>query len=158
MNTPRINLGVYTLGNLTLHRLSLLTLLAVVMTLTGCVATMKEQVLDSNTASQLQQRSYQTRAFDTTDKQAVMRGVISTLQDLGFVIDRADATLGSVSATKLNAYLLKITVSVRPRGTTQILVRANAQYNVHPVEDPKPYQDFFSSLSKSLFLQAQEVD
>lgn len=138
--------------------LATLAIIITLMSLTGCVATMKDQVLDSGSESQLAQRSYQTRAFDTTDKQVVMRGVISTLQDLGFVIDRADATLGSVSATKLNAYLLKITVSVRPRGTTQLLVRANAQYNVSPVEDPKPYQDFFNSLSKSLFLQAQNVE
>ena len=123
----------------------------------GCVATMKEQVLDTTSESQLQKRSYQTRAFDTTDKQKVLRATISTLQDMGFVIDRADATLGSVSATKLDVYLLKITVSVRPRGQ-QMIVRANAQYNLTPVEDPKPYQDFFNSLSKSLFLQAQEVD
>jgi len=129
----------------------------VVLSLSGCVATMKDQVLDSGSESQLQIRSYQTRAFDTPDKQKVLRATIATLQDLGFVIDRADATLGSVSATKLNAYLLKITVSVRTRGN-QTLVRANAQYNVTPVEDPKPYQDFFNSLSKSLFLQAQNVD
>ena len=127
------------------------------ITVSGCVATMKEQVLDTTSESQLQKRSYQTRAFDTTDKQKALRATISTLQDLGFVIDRADATLGSVSATKLDVYLLKITVSVRPRGQ-QMIVRANAQYNLTPVEDPKPYQDFFNSLSKSLFLQAQEVD
>ena len=41
------------------------------MTLSGCVATMKEQVLDTGNESQLQKRSYQTRAFDTTDKQKV---------------------------------------------------------------------------------------
>ncbi len=127
------------------------------ITLSGCVATMKEQVLDTTSESQLQKRSYQTRAFDTTNKQKVLRATISTLQDLGFVIDRADATLGSVSATKLDVYLLKITVSVRARGQ-QMIVRANAQYNLTPVEDPKPYQDFFNSLSKSLFLQAQQVD
>lgn len=125
--------------------------------LSGCVATMKDQVLDSGSESQLQLRSYQTRAFDTDDKQRVLRATIATLQDLGFVIDRADATLGTVSATKLDSYLLKVTVSVRPRGD-QMLVRANAQYNVTPVEDPKPYQDFFNSLGKSLFLQAQNVD
>jgi hypothetical protein len=132
-------------------------LMVVSLTLGGCVATMKDQVLDTNNESQLQKRSYQTRAFDTPDKQKVLRAVISTLQDLGFIIDRADSTLGSVSATKLDSYLLKITVTVRPRGD-QMLVRANAQYNVTPVEDPKPYQDFFNSLSKSLFLQAQNVD
>lgn len=136
-------------------KISLITIF--VLSLSGCVATMKEQVLDSNNESQLQIRSYQTRAFDTADKQKVLRAVISTLQDLGFVIDRADSTLGSISATKLDSYLLKITVSVRPRGD-QMLVRANAQYNVTPVEDPKPYQDFFNSLGESLFLQAQNVD
>ncbi len=140
------------------HHIIKLSMIALIgLSLSGCVATMKEQVLDSNSESQLQKRSYQTRAFDTTDKQKVLRATISTLQDLGFVIDRADSTLGSVSATKLDSYLLKITVSVRPRGE-QMLVRANAQYNVTPVEDPKPYQDFFNSLGKSLFLQAQNVD
>ncbi|MFA5522585.1 MAG: hypothetical protein WCY98_12885 [Castellaniella sp.] len=118
---------------------------------------MNQQVLDSGSESQLQKRSYQTRAFDTVDKEKVLRAVIATLQDLGFVIDRADLTLGSVSATKLNVYSLRITVSVRQRGE-QSIVRANAQYNVIPVEDPKPYQDFFDGLSKSLFLQAQDVD
>lgn len=137
--------------------LKLATVTMAVAMLSGCVATMKEQVLDSGSESQLQKRSYQTRAFDTTDKQKVLRATIATLQDLGFVIDRADATLGSISATKLDVYLLKITVSVRPRGD-QMIVRANAQYNITPVEDPKPYQDFFNSLSKSLFLQAQQVD
>ena len=123
----------------------------------GCVATTQQHILDSSSESQLEKRSYQTRAFDTSDKEQVMRAVIATLQDLGFVIDGADLLLGSVSATKLDAYHLRITVSVRPRGE-KMLVRANAQYNVTPVEDPKPYQDFFDSLSKSLFLQAQNVD
>jgi hypothetical protein len=130
--------------------------LAIALALSGC-ATTQQHVLDSNTESQLQKRSYQTRAFDTTEKVKVLRAVIATLQDLGFVIDGADSMLGSVSATKLDAYQLRVTVSVRPRGE-QMLVRANAQYNVTPVEDPKPYQDFFDSLSKSLFLQAQNVD
>jgi hypothetical protein len=47
-----------------------------------------------------------------------------------------------------------MTVSTRPRGTDRTLVRANAQFNVRPVDDPKPYQDFFVSLEKSLFLTA----
>lgn len=124
-------------------------------TLVGC-ATTDRGILDSGDETQLQRRSYQSRVFDTTDKEKVLRAVISTLQDLGFVIDRADATLGAVSGTKVHpTYRLKITVSVRPRGNTQMTVRANAQFNVKPVDDPKPYQDFFSSLERSLFLTAQ---
>ncbi len=83
---------------------------------------------------------------------------ISTLQDLGFVVDKADGTLGSVSATKLERYALRMTVTVRPRGETQTLVRANAQFNIHAVEDPEPYQKFFDALAQAMFLTAHEVD
>ena len=125
--------------------------------LTGCES-VPARVLDEGDQTQLQKRSYQSRAFDTADKQMTMRTVISTLQDLGFIIDKADLTLGTVSATKFDGYQLKITVSVRPKGTSQMLVRANVQFNIRPVEDPKPYQDFFTSLQKAMFLTAQAVE
>ncbi len=122
----------------------------------GC-ATTQQRLLDSD-SSQVQLRSIQTRAFDTRDKERTLRTVMSTLQDLGFVMDKADATLGTVSATKLSNYKLRITVTVRPRGETQLLVRANAQYNVQPVTDPEPYQQFFIALEKSMFLTAHQAD
>ena len=121
--------------------------------LSGC-ATTNQRVLDSGDETQLQKRRYQSRTFDTADKEKVLRATISTLQDLGFVIDRADLMLGSVSGTKLDGHQIKITVSVRPKGTDRMLVRANAQFNITPIEDPKHYQDFFASLEKSLFLTA----
>ena len=124
--------------------------------LVGC-ATTQQRLLDSD-SSQVQLRSIQTRAFDTTDKEKTLRTIMSTLQDLGFVIDKADANLGTVSATKLKYYALRMTVTVRPRGETQLLVRANAQYNVKPVTDPEPYQQFFTSLEKAMFLTAQQAD
>ncbi len=124
--------------------------------LVGC-ATTQQRLLDSD-SSQVQLRSIQTRAFDTTDKEKTLRTIMSTLQDLGFVIDKADATLGTVSATKLKYYALRMTVTVRPRGETQLLVRANAQYNVKPVTDPEPYQQFFTSLEKAMFLTAHQAD
>ncbi|MGI6655453.1 MAG: hypothetical protein ACOX5Z_01225 [Desulfobulbus sp.] len=104
--------------------------------------------------SQLQKRSYQSRVFMTPDREKVLRAVIATLQDLGFVIDNADALLGTVSATRLDGDRIKITVSVRPRGAEAQLVRATAQINSFPIEDPKQYQNFFISLEKSLFLAA----
>jgi len=131
--------------------------LAIVIPLSGCVSDSKKHVL-STSESQVQLRSYQTRAFDTTDRNTTMRTIIATLQDLSFVIDKADEVLGTVSATKLEGYQLQITVTVRPRGKTQLLVRANAQYNLTPVEDPEPYQDFFTALEKSMFLTAHSVD
>ena len=109
--------------------------------------------------SQVKLRSIQTRAFDTTDKKKMMQTVLSTMQDLDFVIDKADFTLGSVTGSKFLGYAVVVmTVTVRPRGEKQLLVRANAQYGIQSVEDPATYQDFFNSLEKAIFLTAQQVD
>jgi hypothetical protein len=141
-------------------RLALLTAIAASFLLAGC-QTMKDRVLDSSADGQtsVQLRSIQTRSFETSDKAKTMRTIIATLQDLGFVVDKADLDLGSVSATKLSGYALRMTVSVRPNESGKsMIVRANAQYNAMPVTDPKPYQDFFVSLQKSMFLTANNVD
>ncbi len=49
-------------------------------------------------------------------------------------------------------------MTVRPRGETHAVVRANAQMNRQTVGDPKPYQEFFAALGKAMFLKAHEVD
>jgi hypothetical protein len=133
-----------------------LSLLIVLIMLISCAPSTK-QVLATK-ESQVKLRAIQTRAFDTTDRDKMLRTVIATLQDLGFIVDKADDVLGAVSATKLDMYTLRMTVSVRPRGESQLLVRANAQYNITAVEDPEPYQQFFDALSKAIFLTAHQVD
>lgn len=131
-------------------------LFVIPLLLAGC-GTSRSQVLATD-ASAVRLRSMQTRVFDTTERERTLRTVIATLQDLSFVIDKADARLGTVSATKLDRYRLRMTVTVRARGRTQTLVRANAQYNLRPVEDPLPYQHFFTSLEKAMFLTAHQVE
>ncbi len=141
-----------------------LLLIPLMFLVTAC-ATTQDHLLDMNT-SQVQLRSIQSRAFDTTDKEKTMRAIIATLQDLGFMLDRADYTLGVVTASKaradsvqMQAYAsLRITVTVRPRGEKQLLVRASAEYLRSPVTDAKPYQNFFNSLEKAMFLEAHQVD
>lgn len=132
-------------------------LIGLVLPLTACQTSSKNQILETS-KSQVQTRQIQTRAFDTTNHTKTLRTVIATLQDLGFVIDKADQDLGTVSGTKLDGYSLRMTVTVRSRGTKQTLVRANATYNVTPVEDPEPYQQFFAALQKAMFLTAHQVD
>lgn len=108
--------------------------------------------------SQVQLRQIQTRAFDTTDVNKTLRTIIATLQDLGFVVDSADEELGTVSGTKLSSYQLRMTVTVRPRGEKQLMVRASGQYNIYPVTQAEPYQQFFAALEKAMFLTAHQVD
>ena len=129
----------------------------VVLLLAGCQTDSRDQVL-ATSESQVALRSIQSRVFDTTDKAKTQRTIIATLQDLGFVIDKADATLGTLSATKLNGYAMRMTVSVRDHGTKQTLVRASAQYNQMAIEDPLPYQQFFTALEKAMFLTAHDAD
>ena len=128
------------------------------LSLAACQNNVADQVL-STRESQVKLRSFQSRAFDTKDKTKVMRTVISTLQDLGFVLEKADETLGSVTGEKfVNNAPFRMSVTIRPKGNDQMLVRANAQYLAKTVEDPLTYQDFFTTLGKSMFLNAHEVD
>lgn len=137
-------------------RIVIVGLVIVSASFAGCAAAPQSAIFESSSAVQL--RSYQTRVFDTTDRKATLRTVIAALQDLGFVIDKADAVLGTVSATKLNDYELRVTASTRPRGETQTLVRINATHGNAPIEDPGPYQDFFAVFEKAMFLTAHRVD
>lgn len=132
----------------------------------GCESTSARQVLASDTGA-VELRSFQTRAFDTTDRVKTLRTVIATLQDLEFVVDKADETLGSITATKHSTQMigfgsiphqLRLTVTVRPRGSTQLLVRVNAEFDDKAVQDPLPYQDFFTSLEKAMYLTTQQVN
>ena len=134
-----------------------IVLLIAALSFVGCVNNSTQSALDVGT-DQVQLRQIQSRAFDTTDKAKTLRTVIAVLQDLGFVIDKADLELGTVTATKLDGYALRMSVSVRPRGTKQLIVSANGQYQEEAVTDPAPYQSFFNSLAKGMFLTAQNVD
>jgi hypothetical protein len=113
--------------------------------------------------SMLKLRSAQTRVFETGDKARVMRGVVATLQDLGFMVTGADAALGTVSGRKFTTHNgqpqeLRVTVTVRPRDERAMLVRANAEFNTRPVEDPAAYQNFFAALGRTIFLTANRAD
>jgi hypothetical protein len=124
--------------------------------LSSCAPSTRQILATSE--SQVKLRAIQTRSFDTADKTQMLRSVIATLQDLAFVVDKADENLGVVSGTKLAGYMLRMTVTVRPYGETRMHVRATAQYGIRFVEDPEPYQQFFDALSKAVFLTAHEVD
>jgi hypothetical protein len=102
--------------------------------------------------------SIRGRTFATADRDHVLRTVITTLQDLGFHVDRADYALASVSGTRLDRYLFRLTVTVLPQGADRLLVRANARYDVTPVLEPEAYQKFFATLSRTLALEAQTID
>jgi len=130
-------------------------LLALGLSLVACTAPEPAPTLLAPTEAQTKLRSYQSRTFELTDRQAAMRGVMAVLQDLGFIIERANEPLGLVTGAKFaepNFYdVVGVTVTVRPQAGGQMLVRINAIYNNRPVEDPAVYGNFFTALERSLF-------
>ena len=140
--------------------------------------------------SQVKLRAAQSRVFDTTDRPAVLRAIVDTMQDLSFMVEVLDEELGIVSAKKYvdlerpgyldPSYLLyrpdglliltralrtwgpfyhrsdlvRLTVTVRKRNSSQLVVRASSQFYLRAVEKPEPYQEFFRTLEQALFLQA----
>jgi hypothetical protein len=51
--------------------------------------------------------------------------------------------------------LVRLTVTVRSRNETQLIVRASAQHYLRAVEDPDTYQRFFRTLEQALFVERQ---
>ncbi|MGD9056232.1 MAG: hypothetical protein PVJ41_17440 [Desulfobacterales bacterium] len=138
-----------------MKRIKIIIPLLLILIVCACAARQRN-ILES-ADSQVRLRSIQSRVFDYTDRNRMLRTIIATLQDLGFVIDDADENLGTVSGTKRSGYSLRMTISIRPRGDAQMIVRSNAQFNLQTVDDPEPYQQFFSALSRALFLEAQKI-
>lgn len=131
------------------------TIAWLVVLLAGCAS---NNAAITEGGSQVKVRQIQTRTYDTLDKRDTLRSVLATLQDLGFVIDKADYELATISATKLQDYQIRMTVTVRERDGERLDVRANARFNETAVEDPLAYQDFFAVLDKAMFLTLHNVD
>jgi hypothetical protein len=126
----------------------------------GCVAPQPSPDLLAPTDAQMKLRSFQTRTFDVADRKVVMRGVLAALQDLGFIIERANEPLGLVTAARFaepdNLSVVGVTVTVREQSGGRMMVRANAIFNHTPIDDPKVYQNFFATLDRSLFINKEE--
>ena len=140
-----------------------LGVLVMLLLLAGCAAPTAWVTAGGN---QAELRQMQTREYQQLDRRSAMRSVIATLQDLGFVIDRAEYELGLMTATRYEErtgpsagqHIVRVTVTVTERAEQRVTVRANARYGETAIEDPEAYQDFFAALDKSLFLTANRVD
>jgi hypothetical protein len=129
-----------------------------VFLLAGCASPPPEPVnLLAPTEEQAKIRNLQTRSFDIADRQFAMRGVISALQDLGFIIERANEPLGLVTAARFAEPryfdVVGVTVTVRKSSELQSTIRVNAIYNNEPITDPEVYRNFFATLERSFLIE-----
>ncbi len=133
-------------------------MIAAVMALGACASPPPAPTapLLAPTDAQMKLRNMQTRAFDVTDRMVAMRAVIAALQDLGFIIERANEPLGLVTGARFaepNFYdVVGITVTVRTLNEKQTTIRVNAILNNQPITDPEVYRNFFATLERALFI------
>ena len=136
------------------NKINLLLIIFLTLSSNACVTT-RDNILGTP-HTQVQMRNYQSRSFDTSNKTMVMQALLSTMQDLGFMIEKTDEKLGLVSGTSFSNGS-KVTATVRTQGKKTI-VRLNAQSGYSAISNPITYQNFFNSLEQSLFLEANEVE
>ena len=105
---------------------------------------------------QMQLRSMQSRSYEVESRRQAMRGVIEALQDLGFIIERANEPLGLVTAARFAEPryfdVMSVTVTIREVSEGNFIIRANAIFNNEPITDAKVYQNFFATLERSMFI------
>jgi len=128
--------------------------------LAGCLSAPQSNILEDG--NQLETRASQTRTYEvsggtrSTNTEAILRSVLATLQDLGFMITDADASLGIISATKMDSDTTRVTVTVRAGTEKQVTVRVSARANNQTIRDAAIYREFFILLDKSVFLATAE--
>lgn len=124
--------------------------------LTGC-SHVTDEVVEMPHHLKSQVLRHQSRTFDMTDERLMLKSVVLTMQNLGFIIDKTDEKLGVVSGTSFVTSAQMI-VSVSRVNASNILVKVSVQTGLKSVEPIESYQNFFSSLSQSLSLEAHLVD
>lgn len=120
--------------------------------LSGCLPMQKQP----RQSTQLEIRARQSKTFDHIDTNIMMRAVIATLQDFHFIVEDSNSDLGVITAMKLENGKTTVTVTVRQWSNQKTLVRVNAVHNDATINNPKMYQNFFHSLSKTLMIDDME--
>ena len=112
----------------------------------------------------------QIRIYPSKDEIYILKVCTDVLLDNNFQIREAESRLGWVDASKVKVvpnltyvsiHVSVVTLPVKGRsGATAVRVifhHLKPGQGVVMVEDPAIYQEFFSNLSKALFLEAQQI-
>ena len=90
------------------------------------------------------------REFAGDDLPRAQRLAIATLQDLGFALESADAALGTLTASRLDAHPLRLTIRLSAAGDATLSASVATDYAGRPLADPRAAEAFFSAFASQL--------
>lgn len=163
------------------------SLLSASLLITGCTNNLKPP--EPKKMTQLEWRTLQTKNFDTKDTIAVMKALIASLQDEGFIIESTNTELGLISAMKeitetdeadkvyqefwvgkatgyqtskrITASCTVATIGketkVRVNLSAKGMTESGGALWSQPIDNPETYQNIFSKVDKSIFLQKENL-
>ena len=91
-----------------------------------------------------------TREFASDDLPRAQRLAIAALQDLGFALESADAALGNVTASRLDAHALRLTVTLSAASDTTVSAAVATDFAGLPLSDPRAAEAFFRAFAAQL--------
>lgn len=84
-------------NNMTMQKL-LLIVVPIMLVLTGCAPTAKDLIKIEG--SSMEERSFQTKFYNTTQEGEILSASVSSLQDMGFNVDEINKDFGVVTCSK----------------------------------------------------------
>ena len=91
-----------------------------------------------------------SRDYESADLLGAQRLAIAALQDLGFALESADAETGTLSATRLDSFALRLTVTLTAASESTVTASVAADYEGTPISDGRPAEAFFTALASQL--------
>jgi hypothetical protein len=91
-----------------------------------------------------------TREFASDDLPRAQRLAIAALQDLGFALESADAALGNLIASRLDAHALRLTVTLSATDDATVSAAVSTDLAGLPLSDPRAAEAFFRAFAAQL--------
>jgi hypothetical protein len=91
-----------------------------------------------------------SRDYETADVLTAQRRAIAALQDLGFALESADAETGTLTASRLDSFALRLTITLTAANESTVTASVAADYAGTPISDARPAEAFFTALASQL--------
>lgn len=97
------------------------------------------------------------RDYAAPNLDVARRLAIAALQDLGLALESANATTGTVAASRLDAHPLRLTVTVLAKDEARVVASVLTDYAGTAITDPRPAEAFFAAFEAALH-PPREID